>query len=125
MKEIMAVIRMNMVGKTKEALLKTGNPAVTCLKVLGRGKQKVNFSMIEDYVPELANEKISEEISEIHRLVSKRLLIILVKDEDVKNIINIIIETNKTGSPGDGKIFVTNVADTIKIRTGETGEQAI
>lgn len=125
MKEIMAVIRMNMVGKTKEALLKTGNPAVTCLKVLGRGKQKVNFSMIEDYVPEVANEKISEEISEIHRLVSKRLLIILVKDEDVKNIINTIIEANKTGSPGDGKIFVTNVADTIKIRTGETGEQAI
>lgn len=107
----MAIIRMNMVEKTKEALLKGGNPAITCLKVLGRGRQKVDFSMIEDYIPNLMDQKMAEELSEIHRLISKRLIIILAKDEDVKEIVDEIIEVNRTGNPGDGKIFVINIAD--------------
>ncbi|AAK78236.1 MULTISPECIES: P-II family nitrogen regulator [Clostridium] len=125
MKEIMAIIRMNMVEKTKEALLKGGNPAITCLKVLGRGRQKVDFSMIEDYIPNLMDQKMAEELSEIHRLISKRLIIILAKDEDVKEIVDEIIEVNRTGNPGDGKIFVINIADAMRIRTEETGDMAI
>ncbi|MBA5851673.1 P-II family nitrogen regulator [Clostridium sp. cel8] len=130
MKEVMAVIRMDMVGKTKEALAKAGFPSITCKKVVGRGKKKVGFSLIKNYVSEeniyeLESKSDIEQISEAHRLISKRLIIILVKDEDAEKVINTIIEVNKTGNPGDGKIFVTKVTDAIRIRTEKTGDAAI
>ncbi|MEY8001236.1 P-II family nitrogen regulator [Clostridium sp. Mt-5] len=130
MKEIMAIIRMDMVGKTKDALVKIGFPSITCKKVLGRGRKKVDFSMIQDYISEkdilsVSDKKVAEQISEIHRLISKRLIIILAKDEDVKRVIDTVIETNRTGNPGDGKIFVTKVTDAVRIRTEEMGDAAI
>ncbi|MBV4426105.1 P-II family nitrogen regulator [Clostridium tyrobutyricum] len=130
MKEIMAIIRMDMIGKTKEALAEIGFPSITCKRVLGRGKKKIDFSLIKDYmtgedISAIQDKKIAEQISEVHRLISKRLVIILSKDEDVKKIVDTIIETNKTGNPGDGKIFVTPVTDSIRIRTEEIGDAAI
>ncbi len=50
MKEIMAIIRMDMIGKTKEALAEIGFPSITCKRVLGRGKKKIDFSLIKDYM---------------------------------------------------------------------------
>ncbi|MDP4147663.1 MAG: P-II family nitrogen regulator [Bacillota bacterium] len=127
MKEITAVIRMNMITKTKEALLKAGFPSFTCRKVVGRGKKKVDFSMIDEAISErvMLNTSIAEEISEMHRLVPKRMITILVNDEDAQEVIDIIIETNKTGHPGDGKIFVTNITDVLRVRTGDTNEAAL
>lgn len=127
MKEITAIIRMNMVGKTKEALLKSGFPSFTCRKVVGRGKKKVDFSIIDDAISErvMLNTSIAEEISEMHRLVPKRMITILVNDEDVEKVVNTIIEINKTGNAGDGKIFVTNVIDSVRVRTGQKGKDAI
>lgn len=130
MKEIMAVVRMNMVGKTKKALAENGFPSITCKDVLGRGKKMVNFSMIGEYVSQeelqqIEDKKIIEQISESYRLISKRLIWILAKDEDVKKIVGIIIDINQTGNPGDGKIFVTKVTDAVRIRTGEKQDEAI
>lgn len=130
MKEVMAIIRMDMIGKTKQALGESGFPSITCKKVLGRGKKKVNFSLIKDYITEkeildIPDKKIIEDISEVQRLISKRLITVLVKDEDLKKVVDIIIQTNKTGNPGDGKIFVTNITDVIRIRTEETGDKAV
>ncbi|SNS14311.1 nitrogen regulatory protein P-II family [Anaerovirgula multivorans] len=127
MKEIIAVIRMNMVNQTKNALALEGFPAFTCTKVFGRGKKPVN-----DQVPEesfLMNSNIpaevAESISEKHRLLPKRLLSITVPDKDVDRVVNTIIEINQTSNPGDGKIFVLSVGEAVRVRTGETGEQAI
>ncbi|CAB1244014.1 P-II family nitrogen regulator [Clostridium sp. WLY-B-L2] len=130
MKEIMVIIRMDMVGRTKDALAKIGFPSITCKKVLGRGRKKVDFSIIQDFISEkdileASGRKIAEQISETHRLISKRLVIILARDEDVKKVVDTIIETNRTGNPGDGKIFVTKVTDIVRIRTEETGDAAI
>ncbi|MBV4447755.1 P-II family nitrogen regulator [Clostridium tyrobutyricum] len=130
MKEIMAIIRMDMIGKTKEALAEIGFPSITCKRVLGRGKKKIDFSLIKDYmtgedISAIQDKKIAEQISEVHRRISKRLVIILSKDEDVKKIVDTIIETNRTGNPGDGKIFVIPVTDSIRIRTEEIGDAAI
>lgn len=130
MKEIMAIIRMNMVGETKKALAENGFPSITCKYILGRGKKKVNFSMISDYMTEeelnqISDKKIMEQISESYRLISKRLILILAKDEDVKKIVDIIIDVNQTGNPGDGKIFVTKVTDVVRIRTGERQDTAV
>jgi nitrogen regulatory protein PII 2 len=127
MKEIIAVIRMNMISVTKEALLNGGFPAINCRKVLGRGKKKVDFSMVEDLLSgqEFASANIAESISEGHRLIPKRMISIVVRDDDVKKVVDIIIGSNQKGKPGDGKIFVTQISDCIRVRTGETGEMAI
>lgn len=127
MKEVTAIIRMNMINKTKNALLKEGFSSLTCRKVLGRGKKKVDFSVIDEAISEgtIFSNTAIEEISEIHRLVVKRLVTVLVKDEDVQKVVNTIIDANRTNSPGDGKIFVTNVTDVVRVRTAEIGTAAL
>lgn len=127
MKEVVAIIRMNMVGKTKEALSKQGIPAITCKEVLGRGKKKVDFSMVSVFMNEngVANVPLAEDVSEYHRLISKRMLTIVVNDEDLEKTVNTIMTVNGKGNAGDGKIFVTNVVDAVRVRTGETAEEAI
>ncbi len=127
MKEITAIIRMDMVNKTKEALLKLGFPAMTARKVMGRGKKKIAYELFENVFDnnEGLSPIIAEQLSEEHRLMPKRMLVIVVNDKDVKAIVNSIIEVNQNGNPGNGKIFVTKVDDAITIRTGATGIEAI
>lgn len=127
MKEITAVIRMNMVNKTKDALLKEGFPSFTCRKVLGRGKKKVQFTFVDEVLAEenKLDKKVTEEISELHRLIPKRMFTIIVNDEDVQAVVDTIITTNRTNSPGDGKIFVRTISEAIRVRTAETGELAL
>mgnify|MGYP000070743027 CR=1 FL=1 len=127
MKEVMAVIRINMINKTKEALLQAGFSSVTCRKVLGRGKKKIDFSLIKDFISpsEIDSPQIAEQISEGHRLVPKRMLTMVIEEEQVEKAVQTIIDINSTGNPGDGKIFVLPVMDAIRVRTGETGEEAI
>lgn len=127
MKEIMAIIRMNKIIETKKALGEAGFPSITCRKVYGRGKKKVDFEFISDLIDgePVAEPEVLESISEAHRLISKRFLTLIVNDEDVKKVVDTIIETNKTGNMGDGRIFVLPVTDTIRVRTEETGAAAI
>ncbi len=128
MKEIMAVIRMDMISKTKEALLLEGFPAMNCRKVMGRGKKKVDFTLIERIITdglEISSPKTAEAISEGHRLIPKRLLSLVVKDEEVSKAVDAIINTNSKGNPGDGKIFVMPVTDSVRIRTGESGDAVL
>ena len=127
MKEITAIIRMDMVNKTKEALLKLGFPAITARKVMGRGKKKIAYELFQDVFSnnEGLTPIIAEQLSEEHRLMPKRMITLVVDDKDVPAIVNSIIEINKNGNPGNGKIFVTTVKDIIRVRTGETGIEAI
>lgn len=121
MKEVMAVIRMDMINQTKNALLQKGIAALNCRKVMGRGKKKVNFRVVDNKV----SPKVLEAVSEEHRLIPKRLLSIVVNDTDVKMVVDTIIKVNKKGNPGDGKIFVMPVDEVIRISTGETGGAAV
>ncbi len=127
MKEVLAIIRMEMISKTKDALLKEGFAALNCRKVLGRGKKKVDFSILEKMVKgmEIPSPVVAEAMSEGHRLIPKRLLSLIVADGDVKKVVDIIVEVNSKGKPGDGKVFVMPVSDVIRVRTGETGDVAI
>lgn len=127
MKEVMAVIRMNMVNQTKEGLALEGFSSLNCRKVLGRGKKKVNYELIEDIISSgnISSPAVAESLSEGHRLIPKRLISLVVKDDEVKKVVSTIISINKTGNAGDGKIFVMPVSDAIRVRTGETGEDAI
>jgi len=127
MKEVMAIIRMNMINKTKDALSKEGFPSITCRKVYGRGKQKVNYELIDELVggAEVLPIKSAESVSEAHRLIPKRLITLIINDDEVKKVVDTIIEVNKTGNPGDGKIFVSAITDAVRVRTGENGQSAI
>lgn len=127
MKEVMAVIRINKMNQTKEALLKAGFPAMYVKKVTGRGKRKVDISFLDGVITaeDIQNSKLASVLDEMHRLLPKRFLNIVVNDEDVEKVVKTIIEVNRTGNPGDGKIFVASLEDVVRVRTGETGDAAV
>jgi nitrogen regulatory protein PII 2 len=127
MKEVIAIIRMNKINETKRALSEAGFPSITCRKVYGRGKLKVEFTMIKEYMTNIpaANSTELEAISEAHRLIPKRYLTLIVQDDEVKKVAETIIEVNQTGSMGDGKIFVLPIVDVIRVRTEEKGIKAV
>jgi nitrogen regulatory protein PII 2 len=126
MKEVMAFIRANKINRTKEALWEAGFPSLTCRYVLGRGKRKVDFT-IADYPPDVAKRApdVAEALSEGRRLVPKRFLTLVVQDDEVKRVIDTLMQTNSTGNPGDGKIFVLPITDVYRIRTAEAGGDAV
>jgi len=124
MKEVMAIIRLNKMNETKKALSKAGISSFTAMgSVLGRGKGLVDYKILKG-----AEEGYVEAISQLGdgpRLVSKRLLSIVVPDKKVKTTVQTIISTNQTGSPGDGKIFILPVAEAHKVRTAEEGDDVL
>ncbi len=127
MKEVMAFIRINMINQTKAALLAAGFPSITCRKVLGRGKKKVEFSAIEDLPPDAAKQtpNLAEAVSEEHRLVPKRFLTLIVHDDEVQKVVDAIMSVNSKGNPGDGKIFILPISEVYRVRTGESGADAV
>ena len=128
MKEVMAIIRMNKIGVTKKALVDAGIDSMTARKVLGRGKMQNILTWAEDMDDASKGEimgKIAEGLSEGSRLIPKRMLTIVVHDDQVKKTVDAIIKVNQEGKSGDGKIFVLPVLDAITVRTGVRGEEAI
>lgn len=126
MKEIIAIIRMNKVNVTKKALSDIGVCGLHAIKVMGRGKMQVDFSVLDGLgAREEIGGILADGLAKGSRLIPKRLLTILVNDGDVNEVLNTIIKVNKEGNKGDGKIFVAPVLDVVRVRTGERGEEAI
>lgn len=127
MKEVMCIIRLNKVNKTKEALVKAGFPSITCRKVLGRGKKSIDIALLEAYMEEgnIPEQAQAESMSEKGRLIPKRLITLVIKDEDVKTVVDAIISVNSTGTPGDGKIFVLPTEEVYRVRDGKSGLEVI
>jgi nitrogen regulatory protein PII 2 len=124
MKEIISVIRINKVNETKKALVDAGIPAFTATgRVMGRGKGQVHFDILKG--AEAGHPEAIAQLGNAPRLVAKRILTVVVPDDLCKTAIDIIIRTNQTGKPGDGKIFVTPILETVRIRTGEQGQAAL
>jgi len=127
MKEVMCIIRITSVNKTKEALCEAGFPSVTFRKVLGRGKKSLDQAIAQSFLEE--GKKVpaayDESISEKGRLIPKRLITLIVSDENVKKVVDTIIETNSTGSPGDGKIFVLPIEESYRVRDGKSGIEVL
>jgi nitrogen regulatory protein P-II 1 len=112
MKKIEAIIRPQMVEEVKNALAEIGISGMTLTEVRGFGNQKGfvdHFRMSEVYVS----------------LLPKMELKIIVHDEQVDQIVSTIIAAARTGEVGDGKIYVSNIEDAYRIRTGEHGEKAV
>ena len=114
MKEIKAIIQPFMLTKVITALKELeGLPGVTVdTSVRGFGKGRAAG----------APESIVDDLVEY---VAKVKLEIVVPDDLVETVVDVIQKHAHTGNPGDGKIFIYDVKDVVKIRTGERGEEAI
>ncbi len=112
MKKIEAIIRHFRIEDTKAALVSTGIHGMTVSEARGFGRQKGHKETYRgaeytvDFMPKVKIE-------------------IIVADSAVDATVNAIVNAARTGNVGDGKIFVTNIDQAIRIRTGETGEEAL
>ncbi len=112
MKLIRAIIQPHRLDAVRDALQQKGVPGMTVYQAQGFGRQKGHKEIYRgaEY--------------EIHFL-PKMTLEAVVKDEDVAGVCDTIIKTARTGSIGDGKVFVMDVGKAIRIRTGETDDNAL
>ncbi len=112
MKKIEAVVRHFKLEEVKEALIEAGVQGMTVTEVRGFGRQKGHKEQYRgaeysvDFLPKVKLE-------------------VIVGDDQAKPAIESIVRTARTGQIGDGKIFVTDLAETVRIRTGESGTEAI
>ncbi len=112
MKKIEAVIRPFRIDDVREALAEIGVKGMTLTEVKGYGRQKGHTELYRgseyqiDFLPKIKLE-------------------VIVSDAMADKVIDVILKTAKTGQVGDGKIFVSPVDDVIRVRTGESGEDAL
>ena len=112
MKKIEAIVRPEKVDEIRKALEKAGYPGVTISEVEGHGKQK-------GVTRQWRGESYKVD------LLPKVKLELVVSDKDAERLISALASTAKTGAVGDGKIFISEVKDAVRIRTGERGEEAL
>ncbi|HEX5133026.1 MAG TPA: P-II family nitrogen regulator [Candidatus Krumholzibacteria bacterium] len=109
MKKIEAFIKPFKLDDVKSALMEIGIKGLTVSEVKGFGRQKGHTELYRgseyrvDFLP-------------------KSKLELFVSDEEVDNVVETIVKVARTGSIGDGKIFILNVEDAVRIRTGESGD---
>jgi nitrogen regulatory protein P-II 1 len=112
MKKIEAVIKPFKLDEVKEALQELGVQGMTVLEAKGYGRQKGHTELyrgaeyVVDFLPKIKVE-------------------VVVDDGQLAGALEAIQNAARTGRIGDGKIFVSDIADVIRIRTGETGAQAV
>ena len=122
MKEIIAIIRPNKVGHTKDALDKLGFPSITAIPVLGRGRQRGIAGEINvDIKPEILAQGRSGGM----KYIPKRMMLMIVCSADVDLVVKTIMKINQTAHIGDGKIFICPVENAVRVRTSEEGEVAV
>ena len=112
MKKLEAIIRHFKLEDVKNALTEKGIHGMTITEVRGFGRQKGHTEMYRgteyavDFVPKVKIE-------------------VVCSDDNMAAVVDTVMRTAQTGQIGDGKIFITGMEDIIRIRTGETGEEAV
>jgi nitrogen regulatory protein P-II 1 len=112
MKKVEAIIRHFKLEDVKNALSEQGIAGMTITEVRGFGRQKGHTEMYRgteyqvDFVPKIKLE-------------------VVVPDSKLQVVLDTIMRSAQTGQVGDGKMFVTDLSEAVRIRTGETGENAI
>ena len=112
MKKIEAIIRPFKLDEVKEALLEEGIKGLTITEVRGYGRQK--------------GHKETYRGSEYHiEFVPKIKIEVVVDDSLAENVVDVILKNAQTGQVGDGKIFISEITEAIRIRTNESGPEAL
>ncbi len=121
MKLIMGIIKIDKMNATKRALTEAGITSMTATgKVFGRGKGLWDAKVMEG-----AKEDMPEALTHLGeepRLRPQRVITVVVPDDKVSTVVDTLMEVNRTPAPGDGKIFVLPITESIKVRTGEAGD---
>ena len=112
MKLVSAIIKPFKLQEVRESLVESGVIGLTVSEVKGYGRQKGHTEMYRG-----AEYSVDT--------LPKMRLDILIDDENVESVMETITKSASTGKIGDGKIFVTNIEEIVRIRTGETGSDAI
>lgn len=112
MKKIEAIIRPHKLDEVQEALSEAGFAGLTVSEVRGYGRQK-------------GHKEVYRGTEYNINFVPKVKIELICSDDKLEKAIEIIINVGKTGQVGDGKIFIYDVKDAIRIRTGESGEAAL
>lgn len=122
MKLLLAIIRIAKMNETKMALSDVGLPSFTAMGVLGRGRGRGLGPTFAQTLqsPELLG--VLKEIGPEPRLKSKRMITLVVPDDKKDLAVETIIKVNRTNNSGDGKIFVIETLEAIRVRTGERGD---
>ena len=123
MKEVMSIIRMNMINATKRALTEAGITSFHAKECLGRGKGLVDFSVLKG--AEKGYEEAIAQLGQSQRLIPKRVVSVIVPDKLVSLVVDTVIRVNRAGKSGDGKIFVLPVSEAVRVRTGEEGDDIL
>jgi len=112
MKKIEAIIKPFKLEDVKDALTEAGITGMTVTDVKGYGRQQGHSELYRgaEYIVDF---------------LAKTKLELIVKEEEVDNVVELISSSAKTGKIGDGKIFVTSVDKIVRIRTGETDREAV
>jgi len=112
MKRVEAIIRPERLEAAKDAVVALGHKGLTVTEVKGHGAQKgiVQQWRGEEYVIDL---------------LPKVSLVAVVHDHEVQDVTDVLVKVARTGRIGDGKIFITPVEQVIRVRTGETGPEAL
>jgi nitrogen regulatory protein PII len=112
MKKIEAIIRPFKLDEVKEALVEEGIKGLTITEVRGYGRQKGHTETYRgseyriEFIPKIKIE-------------------VVVEANKVEKVVDAILKTAKTGQVGDGKIFISDISDVIRIRTEESGKAAL
>ncbi|MGK9368910.1 P-II family nitrogen regulator [Melioribacter sp. Ez-97] len=112
MKKIEAIIRPHKLDEVQEALSDAGFQGLTVSEVRGYGRQK-------------GHKEVYRGTEYNINFVPKVKIEMICTDDRLEKAIDIIMKTAKTGEVGDGKIFIYDLKDAIRIRTGESGEAAL
>lgn len=112
MKKIEAIVRPERLEAVKQALIGLGHAGLTVSEVKGHGIQK-------GITQQWRGQEYSID------LLPKVMIMAVVHDHEVADVLAAISEAARTGMIGDGKIFVSSVEDIVRIRTGETGTEAV
>ncbi|MGI4877211.1 MAG: P-II family nitrogen regulator [Janthinobacterium lividum] len=112
MKLVIAIIKPFKLDEVREALTAAGVQGMTVSEVKGFGRQK-------------GQTEIYRGAEYTTNMVPKIKIEVVVTDEQVASVVETIQQTAHTGSIGDGKIFVAEIASAVRIRTGETNETAL
>lgn len=115
LKEVIAIIRPEQWARTKERLQRLGLLAFTHHRVLGRGRERGLR-----YLPR-QGAGVRTGVS----YLPKRMVTFVVEEPQVSALVQAIIETNRTGRLGDGKIFILPLEGAVRIRTGDRGVEAL
>jgi nitrogen regulatory protein PII 2 len=144
MKEIIAIIRTDQGEPTKGALESIGVKGITFINVIGRGRQRGTIRVPDPegtvrrevgvYVMQQRGIIFDAENPKYHvpvrkeielGFLPKKMLMMVVNDDEVSLIVDTLAQLNRSGQHGDGKIFVCPVTDAVRIRTGERGNKAL